>query len=678
MSTVRSACPLDCPDACSLHVDVEEGKVVAVDGSHDNPLTDGYICAKVRRLPEWLYGTDRVLEPAVRVGPKGEGRFETVGWDEALTRITRNLLDVRDRFGGEAILPFCYGGSNGYFSQDATDARLFRRLRASNLLRTACAAPSTAAAMGLYGRMPGVALEDYAEARLIVLWGVNPSATGIHLLPRIYEAQKRGAKVVVLDPRATPLARRADLHLPLRPGTDLPVALSVLRWLFETGAADRAFLARHATGVAELERAAAAWSFARAAGEAGLDDADLERFARLYAEASPAVIRCGWGLERNRNGGSAVAAVLALPAVAGKFGVRAGGYTMSNSGAWKLDVERAIGEPARPTRAINMNRLGEALVELDDPPVKTLFIYNSNALATTPNQEKVRAGLLREDLFTVVFDSVLTDTARYADVLLPAASFLERHELSRGYGAFAMQDAPAVVAPVGQSRPNHEVFAELCRRTGLARPGDAESADELTSALFAGPRGEALKTRLRETGIAFPTFGGRPVQLVDVFPGTSDQRIHLFPAALDGEAPVGLYGYQPDPATSAYPLALISPASAHMITSTLANLETDPAAVELSPVDAAARGIDAGDAVRVHNALGEVRCLAAVNPRLRAGVALLHKGLWARHTTNGATANALVPDTLTDLGGGACFNDARVEIARVDGAAATLVTSAGA
>jgi anaerobic selenocysteine-containing dehydrogenase len=640
--------------------------VVSVGGSRTNPLTDGYICAKVRRLPEHLYGPDRLLYPAFRTGEKGEGRFQRVGWDEALHRIAREMLAVRDKFGGEAILPYYYGGSNGYLSQETTDARLFRRLGASRLKRTVCAAPSAAAAGGLYGKMPGVALEDYVHARLVVVWGANPSASGIHLVPKIYEAQRRGALLVVVDPRRTPLAARADLHLPVRPGTDLVAALSLIHWLFESGRADRDFLATHATGAAELARAASAWTFERAAQVCGVPRESLERLALLYAETSPAVIRCGWGLERNRNGGSAVAAVLALPAVAGKFGVRGGGYTMSNSPAWKFEASATALEPERPTRIVNMNRLGEALLEFDNPPIKFLFVYNSNALMTTPRQEKVRAGLSRKDLFTVVFDSVLTDTARYADVVLPAAAFLERRELSRGYGAFVLQDARPVAAPAGEARPNHEVFAQICRQVGLSRPGDTETADELArSILSQSPRAAELERELQQSGIAYPEFGRNPVQFVDVFPRTADQKIHLFPEELDREAPLGLYGFQPEPGREGFPLALISPATDWTISSSLANLHGDPVAVELSSDDARERRIADGETVRVFNELGEVHCPARINPALRQGVALLPKGLWSRHTLNGVTANALAPDTLTDLGGGACFNDARVQVERL-------------
>ena len=662
MAKVASACPLDCPDACSLEVDVEEGRVVSIGGSRVNPITNGYICAKVRRFPEHMYGPERLLTPGIRVGQKGNGNFRNATWDEALGLIASRMIAIRDEFGGEAILPYSYGGSNGYLTQDNTDARLFRRLGASRLARTVCAAPSGSAAMGLYGKMAGVAIADYALAKLIVLWGVNPSASGIHLVPYVYEAQKKGAKLVVIDPRRTPLSEHADLHIALRPGTDLPVALSVARGLFESGRADEKFLREHTTGSDRLRKAAEPGTAARAAAVAGVPARDLEELARLYAESSPAAVRCGWGLERNRNGGSAVAAVLALPAVAGKFGVRGGGYTMSNSSSWKIDP-LAASEPEPNARLVNMNRLGEALLDFDSPPVKLLFVYNSNALATTPRQEKVRRGLEREDLFTVVFDSVMTDTARYADVVLPATTFLEHRELSRGYGAYSLFESPAAAAPAGESRPNSDVFAELCRRAGVARDGDPESAPELARRILeAHPSGKRFREEIARDGAAAPDFGPSPVQFVDVFPNTPDRKAHLFPDELDREAPSGLYAYREDPGGPAHPLALISPASDRTISSTLGELDAAPAALEIHPDDAAARGLTGDGPVRVYNALGEVRCGVRITRDVRPGVVQLPKGLWARHTLNGATASALAPDTLSDLGGGACFNDARVEV----------------
>jgi anaerobic selenocysteine-containing dehydrogenase len=667
---VESACPLDCPDACSLDVTVAGGRVVAVGGSEKNPVTHGFICAKVRRYPEHMYGEARILHPGIRTGKKGEGAFRRASWDEALGLVAERMKAVRDARGGEGILPVSYGGSNGYLSQDTTDARLFYRLGASRLLRTVCAAPTASAARGLYGKMPGIAYQDYASAKLVLVWGMNPSVSGIHLVPYIQEAQKRDARLVIVDPRRTRLAQGADLHLALRPGTDLPLALAMIRWLFAQGRADREFLARETHGSEELERRAQPWTIERAAAECGIPAADIETLARLYADASPAALRCGWGPERNRNGGSAIAAILALPAVAGKFGVRGGGYTLSNSGAWReIDglAGAAASEPS--TREVNMNRLGAALAEKGPGSVDLLFVYNANPLMTLPEQERIRAGLERQDLFTVVFDPVMTDTARYADVVLPAATFLERTELSRGYGAFVLQKADAVVAPAGEARPNHAVFAELCHRTGVARPGEPESAEELSKAFLASsPRGSELTRELDRNGIAFLAEGVAPVQFVDVFPRTSDRKIDLVPESLDREAPHGLYHYEPDPAGSRFPLALISPATDRTISSTLGELHRAAVPVTIHPDDALSRGLQDGDRVRVYNDLGSVRCRARVDPDVRPGVVFLPKGLWSHNTESGTTANALSPDTLTDLGGGACFNDARVEVERLGGA----------
>jgi anaerobic selenocysteine-containing dehydrogenase len=660
---VETVCPLDCPDSCSLHVTVQDGRVTTIDGSDRNPVTGGFICAKVRRFDERLYGADRLQHPAVRRGPKGACRFERVSWDDALALVATRLEEARARWGGESILPYSYGGSNGLLTQDTSDATLFRRLGASRLARTVCAAPTGTAAEALYGRMPSVAYQDYVEARLIVVWGGNPSASGIHMVPWIREAQRRGARLVVVDPRTTPLAKQADLHLAVRPGTDLPVALAFHRFLFEEGHADQAFLAAHTRGAERLRERAHPWTFERAAGEAGIDAARLAQAADWYAATSPALIRCGWGQERNRNGGSSSMAILALPAVGGKFGVRGGGYAMTSSSAWQ--IERTwIDTPEPATRIVNMNQLGRALTEWDDPPIAALVVYNSNAAATSPDQRRILRGLEREDLFTVVFDQVVTDTAQFADVLLPATTFLEHYEIARGYGAISLRLGKPVIEPVGEARPNAEVFGELARRLGVASDADPSGdIEEMLDVLarLPGRVGEDL----REHGAATPPHDGRPVQFVDVTPRTPDGKVDLFPEALDREAPAGLYAYQPDPATPDAPLALISPASERTISSTLSELPRPDVRLLMHPDDAAARGIGDGDTVRIFNALGEVRCHVQVGTWIRPGTVSLPKGLWRRHTANGYTANALAPDSLTDLGGGACFNDARVEVAKV-------------
>ena len=661
--TVASVCPLDCPDSCSLDVTVQNGRVTTIDGSHANAVTGGYICAKVRRFPERVYGPDRVLYPAVRTGPKGTASFARVSWGEALATIADRMRDARERWGGESILPYSYGGSNGLLTQDTSDATLFRRLGASRLARTVCAAPTGAANMALYGKMASVAYQDVPEAKAIVLWGANPSASGIHLVPYIRDAQRLGARLIVIDPRTTPLAKQADIHLAVRPGTDLAVALAIHRYLFEEGHADTAFLAAHTCGGDRLRERARPWTFERAAAEAGIPADALRAAAETYAAASPALIRCGWGQERNRNGGSASLAILALPAVAGKFGVRGGGYMLSNSATWGITKDW-IGAAEPATRLVNMNHLGRALVDEQDPPVKVLFVYNNNAAVTSPHQRKILKGLEREDLFTVVFEQVMTDTARYADVLLPATTFLEGYEIARAYGNISLQLGKPVVEAAGEARSNAEVFGELLDRAGLREDRDPSGElEEMIDVLARLP--EPIGRDLRDRGAATPPYGGRPIQFQDVWPLTPDRKANLFPEPLDAEAPAGLYGYQPDPATAAFPLALISPASERTVSSTLAELPRPDVRLLMHPDDAATRELTDGDGVRMFNALGEVRCNLSVGAWIRSGTVSLPKGLWRRHTANGYTANALVPDTLTDLGGGACFNDARVQVEKL-------------
>ena len=666
VSVVDTACPLDCPDSCSLAVSVQNGKVVTLDGSRRNPVTDGFICAKVRKFADRVYGPDRVLSPGIRSGRKGEGKFERVTWDVALDRIVEKIEEARRTHGAESILPYSYGGSNGLLTQDNLDATLWRRLGTSRLARTVCAAPTGAANMGLYGKMPAVTYDDYVDARMIVLWGVNPNASGIHLIPYVREAQARGAKLVVIDPRSTQLGRSADVHLAVKPGTDVAVALAIHRFLFTNGLADTTFLREHTRNADTLRERAEPWTIERAADLAGIEAAGLERVARMYAETSPALVRCGWGLERNRNGGSAAAAVLALPAVAGKFGVRGGGYSMSNSASW--GIERTwVDEPEPKTRMVNMNQLGRALLEYTTPPVQMLFVYNCNPAATVPDQNRILEGLQREDLFTVVFEQVMTDTALYADIVLPATTFLEGYDLAKSYGPISLDLVRPVIEPVGEARSNADVFGDLSARLGVLRDDEPTGElDVMVSIIDAlpSPIGDDLRSDRRPA----PSFGTRPVQFVDVFPNTADQKVDLCPAHLDAQSSAGLYSYLPDPATDRFPLTLISPASDKTISSTLGELPGAGAKLVMHPDDAADRGLDDNDGVRVFNELGEVHCTLSVLPTIRRGTVSLAKGLWRRSTRNGVTGTALVPDTLTDVGEGACFNDARVQVASLPSA----------
>ena len=661
MPVLDSVCPLDCPDTCSLSVTVEDGRVVAVDGSSRVPLTDGFICAKVRRYPERVYSPLRVLYPQRRVGTKGDAHFERISWDDAIGIIAERFRRIIDEDGAEAILPYHYGGSNGVFGEGAADARFFHRLGASELLKTICAAPTGTVARAMYGAMGGVPPADYSLARAILLWGVNPSATSIHLVPHLRAAQRAGAFVAVIDPCRTPLARTATLHLAPRPGTDTALALAMVNELLQRGWAARDFLAAHADGCDVLVRRAAEWPLARAAAECDVAAGDIAALVEAYAAASPAVVRCGWGVERNRNGGQAVRAILALPAVAGKFGVRGGGYTMSLSRTFPIDAA-ALARPdlARGrVRQINMVQLGRMLTEPQQPPIRALFVYNANPVAMTPDQNRVLAGLQRDDLFTVVHEQVLTDTARFADLLLPATTVFEQTELFKSYGHYVLQYSEPLIDPVGESLTNPQLFARLARAMGFAEPAlQATEAALLHDALEVGSGrlGDADADTLRRERALPLHFRGSAelVQFGTDFPTTPSGRIELDPPVADGASYVSPRG--------AFPLVLLSPASDKTINSIFGEFNCPDPRLTMHPDDAGPRGLRDGAAVRVFNELGEVHVRVRLTRDLRRGVVALPKGLWRASTLNGATATALVPDTLTDIGDGACFNDARVEV----------------
>ncbi len=660
-STVETACPLDCPDTCSLSVSVECGQITRIDQSERHDLTGGFICSKVRRFADRVYGVNRLHHPGIVKGTKGDGQFERVSWDNALETIAARMRQIRDEFGTEAILPLSYGGSNGLLSQDTADAQLFRRFKTSRLARNVCAAPTTTVTDALYGRMPGVSYDDYRHANLIMIWGANPSTSGSHLIPHIRTAVRNGTALIVIDPRRTSLAKAADIHLAVRPGTDVVVALAIHRFLFEHGFADTSFLDTHTHHADILRERASEWTIDRAATVADIDAELLERAAEMYAETSPAVIRCGWGLERNRNGGNAIMAVLALPAVAGKFGVRGGGYSMSSSRAFHVDENQWIREPEPNTRIVNMNHLGRALTEYDDPPIKMLFVYNCNPVVTLPDQNRILSGLNRSDLFTVVFDQVMTDTARWADVVLPATTFLEHYDLALSYGHGNVQLVQPVIEPIEESRPNTNVFSDLAAKLGVDIDGllktDMEAVIHVTGMLP-----DKVGQPLLEHGV---TPRVRPVQFGDTFPRTDDGKVDLLPEELERQAPEGLYRFRPDPYQEKYPLALVSPATDKTTNSTLGELRTRLARLQIHPDDAESRDLATGDTARIYNDQGEIHCRVVVNSDVKRGVISLPKGLWRHSTMNESTANALVPDELTDLGDGACFNDARVEITRI-------------
>jgi anaerobic selenocysteine-containing dehydrogenase len=658
-----TTCPLDCPDSCALHVTVEDGIPVRIDGGDDHPVTSGFICGKVRSFARRLLHDDRALYPMRRVGRKGAAEFERITWDQAIGEITERFGEIVQRWGGEAILPFRYGGSNGLLTNGLLDDLYFARLGASRLAATICAAPATAVAVGMYGKMPGVAFQDYVQAKCIVIWGANPRTSNIHLMPYLRKAKERGAFVAVVDPARNLAEREVDLHLPVRPGSDLVVALAMVKLLRDRDLLDDEFLSAKAKNLEPLLSAADEWPVDKAALEAGVEASHILQLADAYASSSPAVIRCGWGVERNRNGGQAIAAVLSLPALLGKFGVKGGGYTLSNNGAAKFDPIDPLGLDDWKTRVVNMTLLGEALNSETDPPVKGIFVYNANPVATVPDQRAILSGLAREDLFTVVFDQVLTDTAAFADIVLPATTFLEHWDLRVSYGSYGVGGVRPVIEPRGEARSNVEVFGELGRAMGFT-----DAAFGWDSPTAFGKVVERLRLNGAKADAAVLAAGGSqeyhfsnatPIQFATIGPLTADGQIDLCP----GELGTNPYVYH-RPTDGEFPLTLVSPATSKMISSTFGEFNFRELYVVVHPEDAHDRGIEDGAPVRVYNGLGEVLCRATVSDRIRTGVVLMPKGAWRKSSRNGMTATALCPTHVNEVGGGACFNDARVEIAR--------------
>jgi anaerobic selenocysteine-containing dehydrogenase len=675
-STVEhpSVCPLDCPDTCSLTVTVEAGRITKIRGSRANPYTAGVLCAKVpESYPEFVHGPDRLTTPLRRIGGKGEGRFARISWSEALELIHARFSAVMAEHGPQAIMPLNYGGPHGLLAGGSMDLRFFHRLGATLLDRSPlCGGIRSEAWAGTYGPAPGIPPEQLEHARLIVAWGYNVTWSGLHMTPLIDRARRNGARLVVVDPRRTKIAERADLHLPIKPGTDVVLAWAVASELERRGAVDRAFVERHVAGYEEYMSRARAWTIAAAARECGLRESDVQQLADWYRTISPAAIAVGNGLERNQNGGAGVRAVFALPALAGKFGVSGGGLGNSARAAFP----RTPAKLARPdfvpkgTRTLNIVDVGRHLTDAAlAPPLKAIFIYNHNPLVVHPDQNLMRRGLAREDLFVVGSDVVMTDSLAYADVVLPACSHFEHDDLFAAYGTHWLQRAEPVIPPQGEALPNTEIFRRLAARFGFDDPAFTASDAQLMDDAVDGsdPRlGGVAPSRLPVDRAVQMTIDGAPANLFkNVFPKTPSGRVDLASPYLEEKYGARLPDYRPF--TSRYPLILITPASDRRTTSTFggctANAETPP--LEIHPEDAKARGLKDGMQVRVWNDLGEVHLPVRVTDAVPPGVVCSLKGAWMKTSDNGQTVSALAPTHHADICGGACYNDARVEIAAV-------------
>jgi len=484
---VRAACPHDCPDTCALHVTVAEGRAIKVEGDPDHPTTRGVLCTKVARYLDRTYSEKRVLHPLRRAGAKGEGRFERIDWDEALDTIASRFREIAESSDGpQAILPYSYAGTMGLLQYGSMDRRFFNKLGASLLDRTICATAGKAGYAATIGASIGTDLEQFENARLILIWGSNPVVSNLHLWSRVQEAKRRGARLIAIDPYRSQTAEKCHEHLALMPGTDAALALGIMHVLIAEGLIDRDYIDRYTVGFDALEQRVRDYPPSRVASLTGLREAQIVALAREYGTIEPAVIRLNYGMQRHAGGGMAIRTVACLPALVGAWRHAAGGALLSSSGTYPINTA-ALERPElswNSPRTINMSTIGDALLEADDPPIRALFVYNSNPVAVAPDSGKVVAGFAREDLFCVVHDVFLTDTADYADIVLPATTQLEHLDVHSSYGhLYALANNPAI-APLGEAKPNTEVFRLLAARMGFDEPCFAESDESMAANAF--------------------------------------------------------------------------------------------------------------------------------------------------------------------------------------------------
>jgi anaerobic selenocysteine-containing dehydrogenase len=667
-----SVCPLDCPDTCSLSVTVADGQVVAVRGSMVNPITHGAVCAKVAKYyPEFVHGPNRLRHPLKRVGTKGAGKFARISWDEALDAIHHRVSGIIDRYGPQALLPLNYAGPHGMLAADSMSLRFFHRIGASLLSRgPLCGGIRSAAYSGTFGATPGTPIQQVSLAKLVIVWGNNATSCNLHLMRQINVAKRNGARLVVIDPRRVKVAEQAHLHLPVRPGTDVVLAWAIAVELDRIGGLDHPFIEKHVLGFDAFMEAARAFPPERAAEICGVRLEDIRILARWYCDASPAVIAWGNGLERNQNGGSGLRAIAALPALAGKFGVAGGGLVGGAGHAFPKTADRLTRSDFVPphTRTINIIDVGKLLLDESlDPPLKALFVYNHNPLVVHPDQNRMKQGLAREDLYTVGIEVAMTDSMAYADVILPACTHFEHADIYAAYGQQYLQRAEPVIPPVGESLPNTEIFRRLAAKFGFLDPAFREcDADLMDAALnLDDPRMQGIRaSRIPiDRAMRMEYAGNEPVLFQNVAPLTPSGKIELESATLGARYGAILPRYRP--LASPYPLTLITPASDKRITSTFGGLAVNDAApmLEMNPADAAARGLVDGTPVKVWNELGQVILPLRITAAVRTGVVSSEKGAWLRTSANGQTVSALAPTHKADLADGACYNDSRVEVA---------------
>ena len=673
---VHAACPHDCPDTCALQVTVQGGHVVRVHGDAAHPTTHGALCTKVSRYAERSYHPERLLQPLKRVGPKGSGRFEPVGWDEALDTIARRLKEIAAR-DPQAVLPYSYAGTMGLLQGESLAGRFFHRLGASRLDRTICSSAGGEALAATYGGKVGMHVEHYAESKLILIWGSNSIASNLHFWTYAQAAKRAGAKLVCIDPRRSETADKCHEHLALLPGSDGALALGLMHELIRHDWLDHDYLDRHVHGWPALRERALQWPAERAAAVCGLQPEQIRALARDYGTLKPAAIRLNYGMQRVHGGGNAVRLVALLPCLVGAWRHRAGGLLLSSSG-WFVPArnDAALQRPdllaGRQPRIVNMVTIGDDLLREASPgfgpKIEAVIVYNSNPVAVAPHSARVVRGFAREDLFTVVLEHFMTDTADLADIVLPATTQLEHLDVHTSYGhTYALINEPAI-APLGQAKPNTQIFRELAARMGFTEPCFADSDEQLARAAFkpewvdfdALRANGWVKLSLPDAPFAdggFPTPHGK---------------------ALADAPGLGVPDHVPNHESAAsapelaqrYPLAMISPPARNFLNSTFVNLKSlrdieGQPLLEIHADDAAVRGIADGATVRVFNDRGDYRCRCRVSARARPGVV---NGLgiwWRKFGLDGCNVNQLTHQRLTDIGRAPTFYDCLVEVEAV-------------
>ncbi len=704
---VHAACPHDCPDACGVLITVDNGRAVKIQGDPAHPVTRGFLCAKVAKYLDRVYSPDRVLYPMKRVVPKGPSRsfaptgqpeaavptvpeqaFQRITWDEALDEITSRLRRIATEFGSEAILPYSYGGTLGKLNYGSMDRRFFHRLGASQLARNICSEAGGAGVRSIYGVNMGTEPEQFRHSKYIIAWAANIHGNNVHLWPFIEEARRNGAKLVVIDPYRTRTAACADWHIPINPGTDVALALGMMHVIINQNLHDADYVSQHTVGFDELRAKVQEYPPEKVAQWTGMSAADIQKLAGEYATCRPAAIRMNYGVQRSQNGGMASRTIAMLPCITGSWKEVGGGFQLSTSAAYGLNnaaLERADLMQAslgRVARTINMVGLGQALNEVNDPPVKALFVYNSNPAAVCPNHNDVVRGLLRPDLFTVVHEQFFTDTTDYADIVLPATTFFEHKELQSAYGHYYLQASNQAIAPLGECRSNVGLFRALAERMGFEEECFRDSVEDMMDEALESPNPwlhGITRERLEKEGHIRLNFEGNGDASAEPFLPfangnfrTPSGKALLYNESLKalGLDPVAAF-VPPEESrhtenAKAFPLELLARKADNFLNSTFSNLPglqslEEVGLLEMNPADAQPRGIRNGDTVRAFNRRGAMQLKARVDGKVSAGVvaAKLH---WAKLTPGSRNINVLTSEKLTDMGNSATFYSVLVEV----------------